>query len=592
MLVSILSLPFFMVCVGNLALSDNDAMYPEIAREMRQAGDWITPRLNGALHFDKPPVVFWLTGLSQYFLGETDAAARIWPVLAGWATIPIVGWLGVSLYGRRAGWLSALVMACCLGPHIFTRVVSTDSILCFLCALAILSYTRALVIQGRFSGMWLMLMFASLGFAGLTKGVLGIGLPACIIFLHAALSGRLKSFLSWRAALGFIVATAILAPWHILIARANPGFLWHYFIREHVQRFTGQRYPRDEFLSAPAFLAFTFLWVFPWMGVLPQALSGAVRRLRTERWVKGQDLLPCLWCLVVVGLFTASQCRMEYYSLPAIPAFALLIGKVWDEVLQGDSGISTRFMALSLSILSVILLLGAVAAWEVLGPSKEAIFRLLGTWWPGSGWSGAVEQIAVLDRIRIPTTVVLTGAALFVMVASVAMRLSRPGLACGLLAGIMAPFFLMAHWGFVLMEPYMSSRPVVEILERVEPVEAVVIQEPHEYQAISGMVYYSKRPVYILEDPETDNPAFRYRYNVSKFLSPEELGELWKSGKKVAFVFDHSAGNEALKLSRFGPMDVIGKFGDKVIVANAVNPGSPKRGYADRGMSKDKILSR
>jgi 4-amino-4-deoxy-L-arabinose transferase-like glycosyltransferase len=579
----ILSLPFFMTCVGHLALSDSDAMYPEIAREMRQTGDWVTPRLNGAPHFDKPPLVFWLTGLSQYLLGETDAAARLWPVLTGWATVLVIGGLGASLYGRRAGWLSALVLAGCIGPHIFTRVVSTDSILCFLCALAILSYTRAVVINGKYSGLWLMLMFVSLGLTGLTKGVLGIGLPACIIFLHAVLSGRLESFFSWRTALGIIVAAAIWAPWHILMARANPDFLWHYFIREHVLRFTGQRYPRDEFLSAPAFLGFTFLWVFPWMGVLPQALTGALRRMKAAGWTKGEDLLPCLWCLVVIGVFTASRCRMEYYSIPAIPAFALLIGKVWDEVLQGHSATSTRLMSIVLSFMSLILLLAAVGAWEVLGPSKEAVFRILAAWWPGSGWSGAAEQIAALERIRMPTAVVLTGSALFVLGASIAVWVSRPGLACGLLVGIMAPIFLMAHWGFVLMAPFMSSRPVVEIFEKAEPVEAVVIQEPHEYQSISGMVYYSKRIVYILEDSAIDNPALRNRDTAARFLSQEELGELWRSGKRVAFVFDHSVESEAAKLSRFGPMDVIGKFGDRVIVANAINPGPVhKQGYAGR----------
>lgn len=210
LLILLLSLPFFMVCVGNLALSDTDAMYPEIAREMRQTGDWITPRLNGAQHFDKPPLAYWLTGLTQHFLGETDAAARLWPALTGWATVLLIGCLGTSLYGRRAGWLSALVLAACLGPYLYTRVVSTDSILCFFCTLAILSYTRAMVIKGKHDGVWLLLMFISLGLAGLTKGLVGMGLPAGIIFLHAALSGRLISFfhgarqwgLLWRPLFG------------------------------------------------------------------------------------------------------------------------------------------------------------------------------------------------------------------------------------------------------------------------------------------------------------------------------------------------------------------------------------------------------
>lgn len=577
LLIMLLSFPFALLCIQGLALSDNDAMFPQIAREMRQAGDWITPRLNGALHFDKPPLVFWLTGLSQFFMGETDAAARLWPAMSCWATILIVGLLGSSLYGKRAGWLSALVFAACVGPHLYSCVVGTDSILCFWCALAVLAYVRAFAVKERCATGWLLLMFASIGLAGLTKSILGMGLPASVIFWHAALSGRLKRFLSWQGALGVLLMAAVFAPWHILMARAHPSFLWHFFMREHVLRFTGQRYPRDEFLSAPAFLAFTYLWVFPWMGILPQALSGAFRRLKTAGWTRGEDLLPFLWCFLVVGLFTASQCRMEYYSLPAVPAFALLIGKALDELLLKRDGRSTvRFAASALCLMSVVLLLAAVGSWLVLGPSKEALFQLMEAWWPGSGWFGAAEQITALERIRIPTVVVLTGSALFVLGAAVSAWFSRPGLACGFIAGIMVPFFIMAHWGFILMEPFMSSRPVAELIRKAEPVNAVVIQRPHEYQAISGMVYYSDRTVYVLEDPELDDPGLRSRDVASRLLTQEKLEEMWKSGARIALVLDRSVEIEASVLSTLGPVDVIGQIGDRVVVANGMVAKAPE----------------
>ena len=56
------------------------------------------------------------------------------------------------------------------------------------------------------------------------------------------------------------------------------------------------------------------------------------------------------------------------------------------------------------------------------------------------------------------------------------MGFALPGLACGLLAGIMAPIFIMAHWGFVLMVPFTSSWPAVEIMNRAEPREALDVR--------------------------------------------------------------------------------------------------------------------
>lgn len=46
------------------------------------------------------------------------------------------------------------------------------------------------------------------------------------------------------------------------------------------------------------------------------------------------------------------------------------------------------------------------------------------------------------------------------------------------------------------------------------------------------------------------------------------------SGKKVACVLDHSMEGEATDLAPFGPVNVIGRFGATVIVANAVAAAS------------------
>ena len=101
----LLSLPFYLIGVKSLPLWNNDAMYPQIGGEMLRSGNWITPRLDGIPHLEKPPLVYWLNAISLRVLGHSVAAARIWPVLAACLTILVVGGIGASLYGKRAGWL-------------------------------------------------------------------------------------------------------------------------------------------------------------------------------------------------------------------------------------------------------------------------------------------------------------------------------------------------------------------------------------------------------------------------------------------------------------------------------------------------------
>ena len=75
---------FLFFKLGERALFDPDeGRYAEIAREMYESGDWITPRLNQVKHFDKPPLTYWLAATSYSIFGVNEFAARLPSALAG-----------------------------------------------------------------------------------------------------------------------------------------------------------------------------------------------------------------------------------------------------------------------------------------------------------------------------------------------------------------------------------------------------------------------------------------------------------------------------------------------------------------------------
>jgi 4-amino-4-deoxy-L-arabinose transferase-like glycosyltransferase len=571
--IALAALPFCLLDLGRPALNDGEAMYAEVPREMRAGRDWITPHLNGTRHFDKPPFIYWVIGAGQPFLGETELAARLWPALAAWATIPVAGAIGSALFGARAGWLGALVFAASLGPYLFGRQVMPEPMLCLWIALAILGYARG-ALRGDGRGPWPWVMYASLGLAALTKGILGVGLPAAIIGLHALLTGRLRVFRSWRAAAGLALAAAVALPWHLAVARANPDFFGYYVIREHLLRFTGQRFPQDEFLPLPLFLAFTLVWTFPWMALVPQALGRAGRRLAGLGVRKAEDLLPLLWIAVVVGLFTASRSRLEYYALPSVPAFALLVGRLWDEVLGPAANpgggtprpASRRALAVALGAMAALMVAAAAASLVVLGPGKDVVSLAVTAFWPEAGWIGAPEQQAMLERIRIPTMATLMGVAGLTLGALAAARRGRHGVACALLAGMMAPLFALIHWGFLVVEPLQSSRQLAGIVQGVAgPGDPVVFQEPYEYMWVGGITFYAKRMVSILKDPRFEGVPGRRREPPDRFLDRQQLEALWASGRRVVVVADERGGVEAA-LDRLRPAELVGRSGGRVVL--------------------------
>ncbi len=223
-LVSLGALPLLFMNLDLHALNVGESMYAEVAREMRTSGDWVTPRLNGTRHLDKPPLIYWLIALNQSLVGESESAARWWCAFAAWATIPIVGMIGRRLYGERTGWLCSLAFATFLGPYIFGRMVMPDPIMSLLVSLAILSYVEGFRGDGRWRSPWCWVLFACLGVLPLTKGALGIVLVLLIVGLHSVAAGIWRALLSWRLLPGLGLTALILVPWHMAMESANPGF--------------------------------------------------------------------------------------------------------------------------------------------------------------------------------------------------------------------------------------------------------------------------------------------------------------------------------------------------------------------------------
>src|SRR5581483_1445526 len=90
------------------------------------------------------------------------------------------------------------------------------------------------------------------------------------------------------------------------------------------------RMPRDyDTVPLVLFWILTAVWLIPWTSFLPQALAsiphrwGEIRSRLTQR--QRACLLFGIWGLLIVAFFSFST-RQEYYTIPALPAFALLVG--------------------------------------------------------------------------------------------------------------------------------------------------------------------------------------------------------------------------------------------------------------------------
>src|ERR1700742_3282041 len=98
----ILVLTWFILQIGGLftpgLLDDVDSIYIEIAREMLQRHDYVTPYINGIRFFDKPPLMYWMAAGSMHLFGVHDWAARLPLALSVLALLLAVYALGLRLF--------------------------------------------------------------------------------------------------------------------------------------------------------------------------------------------------------------------------------------------------------------------------------------------------------------------------------------------------------------------------------------------------------------------------------------------------------------------------------------------------------------
>src|SRR5678816_2367112 len=65
----------------------DEPRYAQVAREMFERGDWITPTLGGFNWFEKPALLYWLEIGSYKIFGVSEFAARFGSALFGFCLL-------------------------------------------------------------------------------------------------------------------------------------------------------------------------------------------------------------------------------------------------------------------------------------------------------------------------------------------------------------------------------------------------------------------------------------------------------------------------------------------------------------------------
>ncbi|MGI9108262.1 MAG: phospholipid carrier-dependent glycosyltransferase [Pyrinomonadaceae bacterium] len=347
-------------------VGSDEPRYAQVAREMYERADVVTPTLAGHTWFEKPALIYWAAMAGYKFFGVSEWSARLGAACAGWLTVLLIGWTGKRVEeqdGEGASWLqlsTAAAAATCTGLIVFSRGVNFDIFITATIACALATFFAAELESDARKKNWLLAGFyAGMGAALLAKGLIGVVIPCGVVALYQLLRRRFFAPGVWKSAFwGCLITVTVAAVWYApVIARHGWSFIDEFFIKHHFARYVSNKYHHPNpfwfyFLVIP-------IMVLPWTAFLLAALNHA----RQWNW-RGDDAISKLrvfalaWVLFPLMFFSLSGSKLPGYILPALPGAALLIGERLAAFLRGEG--STRAMRVT-----GVLLLSLAAAGTV-----------------------------------------------------------------------------------------------------------------------------------------------------------------------------------------------------------------------------------
>jgi len=563
-------------------LDDVDTIHAEAAREMVLRHDWVTLYTNGLRYLEKAPLMYWGLAASYELFGVSDWSTRL-PLMLGVLAL-VLGTYGLGRYvfGERGGFYSGLALVTSVGPYIFTRFLIPDVLVGLWLTIGYYFFLRSLE-EDTPSRLTCWGFAATSALNVLTKGLIGLIFPLATIGLYLLLTRNLRHLRKLRVISSTLIFLVLAAPWHILAALRNPaqgsarGFLWFYFVNEHIMRFLNKRVPPGyDTVPLLLFWGLLLVWLVPWAVFLPQAMRDVPIRSHQIRSSLDREqrarLLFLLWVLVILLFFSFST-RQEYYTIPALPGIALLAGG-WlgressaastDADIRSGKTSSTFLLAFGILAFAVGMVLLRATHPPAIGADLADLLKKHPLDYDFS--LGHVLDLtpAALSLFRGP----LLGASVSLLFGTALnwwmRRRGRPSLGNAALTLMMVGLLICVHTSFATFSPILSSHDLaVAIQKEFHPGDVVVVDG--EYHEASTLNFYTGLPLHVLHEP-SGNLWYGAKFPDAPqvFETPASFAVLWSGPARVFLWTDQENPKELLGMHGF----LLARSGGKSIFTN------------------------
>jgi len=522
-------LGFFLLLLGLGAtglVDETPPLFASAGRAMSQSGDWLTPKVNGILRFDKPPFYYWLMAIFYSIPGNEmwdklgSLSARLPSALSTlFLMIIIADTIFCSTEHSRDQMQLAIIasLSFVLSPLviIWSRTAVSDSLLCSTLGASLLLFWKKFSTEDESLCIFPWLFLAS---AILTKG------PVAFVIIFTTLFTFLITHKNWKNLLlkinpgrGLLLTFIISSPWYLIQLFQKGNVFWDSFFGYHnFRRYISVVNNHSEswwfylFIMILASLPFSIFLIHGIIESLKDLIK--ILQIRSNK-TNNIYIFSLCWLITVLIFFSFSSTKLPSYWIPAIPAASILISRSAEIIITKNKSISVNWILTTLIIFGFSIAFYFSDSWLVLINDPEM--------------PDLVNQIktnGLILRSQIFLTSLTIVSALFIFKSSPKSLL------------ILQSFFFIGQ--FFLMPPIRKltdnlrqaplrniSRKIINERSRREPIAMVGIRKPslhfyskqivfYESSSPSGLVNLSERFTFGKRSNELDQP----NYNSDSFL--------------------------------------------------------------------------
>ncbi len=461
-------------------LQDPEAKYAEIPREMLVLGDWLTPHLNYARFFDKPPLTLWATALLYRTFGVSERAARLPNIFWAFLVAFLTGVLCEKLFGNGVGYLCSALFLSTSGVSAYCLETGIEFGLISFILLAFIFFWD---FYQKGSPISLYLFYLSLGLAFMAKALVGVAIVGGTIFLFLFFKRDFKRLIKLLQPQAVPVFLILTVPWIAVMIKKHPDFFQVLFINHHLHRFTGTMDSNNALLPTPLFLALVAGEFFPWIIYIPH-LCIALPKIISRKIVPGEKILFLfLWALIPLVLFSLSRSKGDYYGLHIYPPLIILLSLPLKDLLGPRKFTSPRSWAYPWILISVLAF--ALTLFLLLAKDPKLVYDLRIPTFRGA----LVYFIAVFAL------------GLLVVISFMKGKVKLALLNIFLLMVIF--FYSVPKAGFVASFPNESLKFAADTFNKVAEQGATLIsEEGGEFSHVSTLNFYTGQPAFLLRKNE------------------------------------------------------------------------------------------